>query len=101
MVTIKNHTTVKFLMACNPNGVICFTSPAFVGFVSVDELTKLSDFLEKLEDKSGMSIMADRGLLSRLDIEFNVPPFLNEHKQLPATKLNVHRKKICFPLYSY
>lgn len=93
----KHHNTVKFLVACNPNGAICFISPVFVGSISDVELTKLSGFLDKLEDKPGISIMADRGftikdLLSRLNIELNIPPFLNEQKQLPSTKVDAGRK---------
>lgn len=93
----KHHNTVKFLVACNPNGAICFISQVFVGSISDVELTKMSGFLEKLEDKPGISIMADRGftikdLLSRLHIELNIPPFLNEQKQLPSTEVVVGRK---------
>ena len=93
----KHHNTVKFLVACNPNGAICFISPVFVGSVSDVELTKLSGFLEKLEDKPGISIMADRGftikdLLSRLNIELYIPPFLSERKQLPPAEVDTGRK---------
>ena len=93
----KHHNTVKFLVACNPNGAICFISPVFVGSISDVELTKLSGFLEKLEDKPGISIMADRGftikdLLSRLNIELNIPPFLNEQKQLSSIEIDAGRK---------
>ena len=93
----KHHNTVKFLVACNPNSAICFISPVFVGSISDVELTKLSGFLEKLEDKPGISIMADRGftikdLLSTLHIELNIPPFLNEQKQLPSAEVVAGRK---------
>ena len=45
----KHHNTIKFLVACTPNGAICFISPVFVGSISDVELTKLSDFLEVIE----------------------------------------------------
>ena len=86
----KHHNTVKFLVACTPYGAICFILPVYVGSISDVELTKLSGLLEKLEDKPGISIMADRGftikdLLAKLNIELNIPPFLNEQKQLTAS----------------
>ena len=58
----KHHNTIKFLVACTPNGAICFISPVFVGSISDVELTKLSGFLEVIKDKPGIAIMADRGL---------------------------------------
>ena len=93
----KHHNTVKFLVGCTPNGAVCFISPVFVGSISDVELTKLSGLLEKLEDKPGISIMADRGftikdLLAKLNIELNIPPFLNEQKQLSASDVQEGRK---------
>ena len=55
----KQHNTVKFLIACTPNRGICYISPVYVGSISDVELTHRSGFLTKLEDKSGISIMAD------------------------------------------
>ena len=57
----KHRNTVKFLVACTPNGVICFISPVYVGSISDVELTYQSSFLTALEDKPGIAIMADRG----------------------------------------
>ena len=58
-----------------------FVSPLYVGSISDVELTRLSGFLNKLQDKSGISIMADRGftirdILKELNIELNIPPFM-------------------------
>ena len=47
----KHHNTVKFLVACTPNGAISYISPLFVGSISDVELTRVSGFLTKLEDK--------------------------------------------------
>ena len=60
---------------------ICYTSQVFVGSVSDDELTRVSGFLTKLEDKLGISIMVDRGftirdMLKQLNVELNLPPFM-------------------------
>ena len=57
----KHHNTIKFLVACTPNGAICFISPVYVGSISDVELTSVSGLLTALEDKPGISIMADRG----------------------------------------
>lgn len=54
----KHHNTAKFLIACTPNGVI---SPLYVGSISDVELTRVSGFLQELEGKDGISVMADRG----------------------------------------
>ena len=52
-----------------------------MGSISDIELTRSSGFLNKLQDKSGISIMADRGftirdILKELNIELNIPPFM-------------------------
>ena len=85
----KHHNTAKFLVACTPNGAISFISPVFVGSFSDVELTIHSGFITTLEDKPGVSIMADRGftikdMLKQLKIELNLPPFMEGRKQLPA-----------------
>ena len=85
----KHHNTSKFLVAC--------ISPVFVGSISDVELTRLSGFLEAIEDKPGIAIMADRGftikdMLDNLQIELNIPPFLNERKQLPSGEVDQGRK---------
>ena len=61
----KHHNTVKFLVACTPNGAICFVSPIYVGTTSDVQLTRVSGFLEAMKDKSGVSIMADKGFTIR------------------------------------
>ncbi|KAL5467348.1 hypothetical protein EMCRGX_G031561 [Ephydatia muelleri] len=55
----KHHNTAKFLIACTPNGAVSYVSPLYVGSISDVELTRISGFLTKLEDKPGISIMAD------------------------------------------
>ena len=42
----KQHKTVKFLVACTPNGGICYISPVYVGSISDVELTRRSGFLK-------------------------------------------------------
>lgn len=57
----KQHNTIKFLIGCTPNGSISYVSPVFVGSISDIGLTRKSGFLTALEDKPGISIMADKG----------------------------------------
>ena len=72
-------------------------SPLYVGSISDVELTRVSGFLTKLENKPGISIMADRGftikdLLSKLGVELNIPPFLEGRQQLPVEEVQKGRK---------
>ena len=57
----KHQNTAKFLIACTPNGSICFISTLYVGSISDVDITRVSRFLTQLEDKPGISIMAYRG----------------------------------------
>ena len=92
----KHHDTAKFLIACMPNGCISFISPLYVGSISDVELTRVSGFLTRLEDKPGISIMADRGftvkdMLERIGVELNIPPFMEGREQLPAKEIQEGR----------
>ena len=93
----KHHNTAKFLVACTPNGSISFISPVYVGSISDVQLTGCSGFLETLRDKPGVSIMADRGftikdMLKELNVELNLPPFMEGRSKLPATQVQEGRK---------
>ena len=93
----KHHNTAKFLVACTPNGAISYVSPVYVGSISDVELTRVSGFLTKLEDKPGVSIMADRGftikdMLSKLNVDLNIPPFMEGRQQLPAQEVQEGRR---------
>jgi len=93
----KHHNTAKFLVACTPNGAISFVSPVYVGSISDVELTHRPGFLTKLTDKPGISIMADRGftikdVLRSLNVDLNLPPFMEGRKQLPASDVQEGRK---------
>ena len=93
----KHHNTVKFLVACTPNGAICFILPVYVGSISDIELTRASGFLTTLEDKPGISIMADRGftikdMLKQLNVDLNIPPFMDGRRQLPSQEIQSGRK---------
>ena len=93
----KHHNTAKFLVACSPNGAIIFISPLYLGSVSDVQLTRISGFLDTIADKPGISIMADRGftirdMLQEINIDLNMPPFLDGRSQLPANEVNTGRK---------
>ena len=93
----KHHNTAKFLIACTPNGSICFISPLYVGSISDVEITRISGFLTQLQDKPGVSIMADRGFtikdkLKDINIELNIPPFMEGRQQLPCDEVKEGRR---------
>ena len=93
----KQHNTSKFLVACTPNGAISYISPVFVGSISDVELTRESGFLKTIDDKPGISIMADRGftirdMLNDIGVKLNMPPFLEGRAQLPAREIQEGRK---------
>ena len=93
----KHHNTAKFLVACTPNGAISYVSPLYVGSISDVELTRICGFLTKLEDKPGISIMADRGftvkdMLEKLGVGLNIPPFMEGRQQLPSEDIEAGRK---------
>ena len=96
----KYHNTAKFLVACTPDGSISYVSPLYVGSLSDVELTRICGFLTKLEDKPGISIMADRGftvkdMLENLAIRLNIPPFMEGRQQLSSEEIeaqNTHQK---------
>ena len=97
---ICNHlhgVSVKFLVACTPNGAICYISSVFVGSISDVELTRVGRFLTTLQDKPGVFIMADKGftikdMLKELNIELKIPPFLERKQQLPPEEVQAGRK---------
>ena len=88
----KHHNTAEFLVACTPNGAI-----SFVGSISDIELTRESGFLTTLQDKPGISIMADRGftikdMLKDIGTELNIPPFMEGRAQLPVKEVQEDRR---------
>ena len=92
----KHHNTVRFLVACTPNGAISYVSPVYVGSISDVERTRTCGFLDALKDKQEVSIMADKGfpvrdLLRKINVGLNIPAFLNE-KQFSAEDVGKGRK---------
>ena len=91
----KHHNTAKFLIGCTPNGAISFVSQLYVGSISDKELTRVSGYLQTLDGKSGVSVMADgvtvRDMLAEKGVELNIPPFIEGRKQLPASEVQCGR----------
>ncbi len=84
----KHHNTAKILVACTPNGAVNFVSDVYVGSISDVELTRVCGLIQKLSGKRNISVMADRGFtirdqLKQIDVELNIPPFMEGRIQLP------------------
>ena len=87
----KHHNTGKFLIGCTPNGAVLYVSQLYVGSISDVELTKVSGYLETLDGKEGVSVMADRGFTVRdlleKGISLNIPPFMDGKQQLTPEEI--------------
>ena len=93
----KHHNTAKFLIGCTPNGAVSFVSSLYVGSISDVELTRESGLIQALEGKPNISVMADRGFtirdqLKAVNVELNIPPFMDGQVQLPTDKVLEGRK---------
>ncbi len=56
-----------------------------------------SGFLTRLQDKAGVSIMADRGftikdMLKNINIDLNIPTFMEGRQQLPSKEVEEGRR---------
>ena len=57
----KEHSTVKFFVACTPHGAISFISKGWAGRVSDDVFVKRNGFINNQHHWPGDQILADRG----------------------------------------
>ena len=93
----KKHTTVKFLIGCNPLGAVVFLSRAWGGRVSDVELTRQSGFINNHYHHPGDQILADRGFTlqddfaSECSAELLLPAFKRGKKQLSAQEVETAR----------
>lgn len=93
----KHNNTGKILVACTPNGAICYVSEMYFGSISDVELTRVCQFVPLLKGKENISVMADRGFtvrdqLSQVGVELNIPPFLDGRQKLTANEVSEGRK---------
>lgn len=81
----KHHKTVKVLAGITPAGAIAFVSEAFGGRTSDQQVTRISGFLDLIEE--GDFVLADRGfliteMLAQKKAELNIPAFKKTNQQL-------------------
>ncbi|XP_057308774.1 uncharacterized protein LOC130647068 isoform X1 [Hydractinia symbiolongicarpus] len=94
----KKHSTVKFLIACSPQGSISFLSKAWGGRVSDVELVKQSGFISSKYHHPGDQILADRGFTltdefaAGCGVELIMPSFTKGKKQLSAQEVETTRQ---------
>ncbi|XP_035232885.1 uncharacterized protein LOC118204694 [Stegodyphus dumicola] len=87
----KHHNTVKFMIACSPTGCVTFISKLYGGRISDKEITKLSGFLDKVEN--GTVILTDRGfqideLVASKGATVIMPSSTKGKQQLGAAEVN-------------
>jgi len=92
----KHHNTVKFLVACALH-MLYVRSICGVYFWCWTD--KVEWFVGNVEDKPGVSVMADSGftikdVLDILHIELNILSFLDGRKQLSASEVDTGRTRL-------
>lgn len=93
----KKHSTVKFLIACTPQGSVSFLSKAWGGRISDVELVKESGFMD-LSHYPRDQILADRGFTlvddfaAKCGVELTIPSFTKGKKQLSAKEVETTRQ---------
>ena len=93
----KHHNTSKLLVGCTPNGAVSFISDLYVGSISDVKLTTISGLVDKLNGKSNISVMVDHGFticdqLKTIGVDLNIPSFIEDRGQLPASEVLEGRK---------
>ncbi|XP_073964658.1 uncharacterized protein [Choristoneura fumiferana] len=92
----KSCNTLKYLIACCPNGFICYISKGYGGRISDKAITECSGFVDILPP--GAVVLADRGfkgietLLSQRHVKLLRPPSVSS--QETPTKKEVIQTKI-------
>lgn len=86
----KKHETVKFLIACHPDGSIAFVSLGFAGRCSDREIFIQSKFVDLLDEEDIM--LADKGfdisdIVMSKKATLNIPSFLRRKKQFSMQEL--------------
>ena len=94
----KKHSTVKFLIAVSPVGVVTFLSEAYGGRATDNQITRESGFISNRRHELGDQILADRGFtLSEefavaCNAELHIPSFTRGKTQLSPAETESTRK---------
>ena len=93
----KKHSTVKFLIACTPQGSVSFLSKAYGGRISDVELVKDSGLMELSDHHPGDQILADGGFTlidefaATSGVQLIIPSFTKGKKQISAEEVETTR----------
>ena len=94
----KKHSTLKFLVACTPQGAISYLSKAWGGRISDVELVKQCGFISRAYHHAGDQILADRGFTLQDEfaagagVELIIPAFTRGKSQLSAEDVETTRQ---------
>lgn len=94
----KKHSTLKFLVACTPQGAISFLSKAWGGRISDVELVKQSGLISNNYHHPGDQILADRGFTLKDEfaagagVELIIPAFTKGKDQLTPKEVETTRQ---------
>ena len=94
----KKHNTVKFLIACTPNGAVSFLSKAWGGRAPDVEIVRQSGFIDRKFHFPEDQILADRGFTMQDEFatlcsaQLIIPAFTKGKKQLSAQDVEMSRK---------
>ena len=73
----KHHNTFKALVGISPTGAVTFISDLYAGSVSDQALTRECGVLDHV--MPGDTVMADKGLISRMMYWFVVQSLISPH----------------------
>ena len=87
----KNTNTAKGLLGISPSRAPVFISELYNGSISDKDITKQSGVLDLFEKGDGC--MADKGfdikdLLTPLEVDLNIPPFLRNKEQFDESEVD-------------
>ena len=95
----KKHTTVKYLIACNPLGAVSFLSRGYGGRISDVNIVRQSGILTLQNHFPGDQILADRGFTmvdefaATAGVDLVIPSFIKGQRQFSAEDVQESRKK--------
>ncbi|XP_065055581.1 uncharacterized protein LOC135684105 [Rhopilema esculentum] len=94
----KKHSTVKYLISCNPVGAVSFLSKGWGGRATDIQIVKASGFISTKYHLHGDEILADRGFTLKDEFaavcgaELIIPSFTKGKKQLTPKEVETTRQ---------